>query len=162
MDRFLSWGRNAVVATLFVFAGEALCAQGGTLMVTGDQDLQFGTVLPGIATPVSPTDAANAGRFEIRGDRDLELVIQFTLPAALVAPGGAVLPLAFGVTDGKWGARPSVPASQNFDPSVPLVAQLGRSGKLYLRLGGTAQPVPSQVSGDYAASITVTVAYTGN
>jgi hypothetical protein len=154
--------RTAVVATLFVVACSALRAQGGTLTVTGDQDLQFGVVLPGLPTPISPTDAANAGRFQIRGDRGSEVVVDFILPMEMVSPGGAVLPLSFGVADGRWGTRPSVNQSQTFDPGVPLVARLGRSGRLYLRLGGTALPVPSQASGEYTGTITVTVACTGN
>jgi hypothetical protein len=162
MVRAFPWIRTAIVATLFVIACTALRAQGGTLTATGDQGLQFGVVLPGLASPVSPTDAAMAGRFEIRGDRESEVVIDFILPTEMLAPGGAMLPLVFGVDDGRWGTRPSINQSQTFDPSVPLVARLGRSGRLYLRLGGTAMPLPSQVPGDYSATIAVTVAYTGN
>ena len=162
MARVFPWVRTAVVATLFVTAGTALRAQGGTLTVTGDQDLQFGLVLPGLATPVSPTDVANAGRFQIRGDRESEVMIQLTLPTALVTPGGDVLPLTFGFDDGRWGTTPSIRSARVFDPGVALVVQLSRSGRMYLWLGGTAQPVPSQAPGEYAAAINVTVAYTGN
>ena len=98
-----------------LFRSTALCAQGGTLTVTGDQDLQFGVVLPGLASPVSPTDAANAGRFEIRGDRESEVMIQLTLPTALVTSGGDVLSLSFGVDDGRWGTAPSIRSARVFD-----------------------------------------------
>lgn len=162
MSRCLPCICAALVIATIGMAGDGLHAQGGALSVTGDQNLLFGAVLPGLPTPVSPTDAANAGRFEIRGEKNLEVTVQFTLPASLLASDGAVLPLAFGATDGRWGTRPSIGQTQSFDPSIPLVAQLSRSGRLYIRLGGTAQPLTSQTPGDYAATITVTVAYTGN
>jgi len=129
---------------------------------TADQDLRFGAVLPGLATVVPRTDAVNAGRFQIRGAKNTEVVVQLTLPSAMTAPGGAQLLLSFGNTDGGFGTRPAIGASQSFDPSLPLVAQLSQSGRRYLWLGGTVQPLPTQAAGDYAATITVTVAYTGN
>jgi hypothetical protein len=147
---------------LFAVASTAVCAQGRVLTVTGDQGLQFGIVLPGLPSPVSPTDVANAGRFQIRGDRNAEVVIQFNLPTEMVAPGGAVLPMAFGVADGSWSARPSIQHAQAFDPNIPLVARLGNGGRLYVRLGGTAQPLSSQAQGEYSATIAAIVAYTGN
>ena len=163
MDRLLPWKVAAVVAILTqVVANDALHAQGQALAVTGDQDLQFGAVLPGLATPVSPTDVANAARFEIRGGRDSEVVVQISLPSEMMTPGGAALTLAYGAADGRWSAHPSIRKSWSFDPSLPLVSQLSRSGRLYIWIGGTAQPLPAQVPGDYTAAINVTVAYTGN
>jgi hypothetical protein len=147
---------------LIAVVSTAVCAQGSALSVTGDQGLQFGIVLPGLPSPVSPTDVANAGRFQVRGDRNAEVVIQFNLPTEMVAPGGAALPMAFGIADGSWSTRPSVQQAQIFDPNIPLVAQLGNSGRLYLRLGGTAQPLSTQPQGEYSATIAVIVAYTGN
>jgi len=147
---------------MFWLPNVTLHAQGGALTVTGEQDLQFGSVLPGLPTPVSPADGTSAGQFQIRGERDAEVVVQLTLPTALVAQGGVELPLAFGFADGRWGTRPSIGQSQGFDPNVPLVAQLSRSGRLYIWLGGTAEPLPSQAPGIYSAAINITVAYTGN
>lgn len=152
----------AVVAGLLWPAKGVLHAQVANLTVTGEQDLQFGTVLPGLPTPVSPADGASAGRFEIRGNRDAEVVVELTLPSGLLAQGGTELPLAFGFADGRWGTRPSIRQSHGFDPNVPLVAQLSRGGRLYIWLGGTAQPLPSQAPGIYSAAINITVAYTGN
>ncbi len=158
----LLWASVAAVASLLWPPNGVLHAQIGNLTVTGEQDLQFGAVLPGLPTPISAADATNAGRFEIRGNRDAEIVVELTLPSALLAQGGTELPLAFGFEDGRCGNRPSIGQSQGFDPNVPLVALLSRSGRLYIWLGGTAQPIPSQAPGDYSAAINITVAYTGN
>jgi hypothetical protein len=106
-------------------------------------------------------DVASAGQYDIRGTAGAEVRIEFVLPAVLNAPGGATLPLTFGAADGAYAAQPSLGASVPFDPRLPLVTRLGKSGRLYLRLGGTATPSTSQPSGSYASSVTVTVAYTG-
>jgi hypothetical protein len=154
---------NVTILTLALGAAAgSLRAQPAPVAATADQDLRFGAVLPGLAAVVSRTDAVNAGRFQIRGAKNAEVVVQLTLPTEMNAPGGAQLPLSFGNADGGFGTRPAIGASQSFDPDLPLVAQLSRSGRLYLWLGGTAQPLPTQAPGDYTATITVTVAYTGN
>ena len=100
--------RAGVVAIQFAVGSTAVFAQGSALTVTGDQGLQFGIVLPGLPSSVSPTDVAYAGRFQVRGDRNAEVVIQFNLPTEMVAPGGAALPMAFVVADGCWSSRPSI------------------------------------------------------
>jgi hypothetical protein len=125
------------------------------------RDLQFGLLLPGLDAQVMWTDPTSSGRFEIRGVGGAAVRVDIMLPSALVSPGGDLVPLQFGSTDGGFGSRPSLRQGQTFDPWLPLVTPLGRSGKLYLWLGGTAKPSPTQKSGDYNATITVTVAYTG-
>lgn len=125
------------------------------------QDLTFGVVLPGMATSISPLDPVNAGRYEIRGAKNTEVRIDFQLPTALVASDGTPMPLVISAGDGGYATQPNVRAQQAFDPNVPLIVSLGKSGRLYLWLGGTALPTSTQPSGDYSATITVTVAYTG-
>ncbi len=127
----------------------------------GRQDLTFGTVLPGWPTVVSRLDAVNSGQYEIRGERRTEVRVDLTLPVALDSPGGATMPLQFGAGDGGFSTRPSIRASQVFDPRTPLVTDLSPSGRLYIWLGGTVVPIPTQEQGNYAATIVMTVSYTG-
>lgn len=129
---------------------------------SGTNDLNFGPVIPGIATQILRTDAANAGRFELRGTRSAEVQITLTLPAAMTAGGGRTMPLTFGPNDGGYDTRNALRNAPAFDPRVPLVTRLGNSGKLYVWLGGTVTPSGVQPAGTYSATITLTAAYTGN
>lgn len=139
-----------------------LAAQGKGLSASAGHDLTFGALFPGVATTIQPLDAVNAGRFDIRGNKQAEVDIELTLPAALVSGGGAQLPLTFGPADGSYSQTPNANGATLFDPRVPLVTRLGNSGRVYVYLGGTATPGGQQKSGAYSATITLTVAYTGN
>lgn len=151
----------AVAVTTVLSAG-SVCAQGRPLNPRGRQDLTFGLLLPGVPVQVSPLDGANAGQFEIRGRRNTEIRVDLTLPAAMVSGRGATVPLQFAANDGGVSPRPSQVAIRSFDPRVPLLVRLPGNGRMYLFLGGTALPGPQQEAGNYRASITLTVAYTGN
>lgn len=131
------------------------------IAAVGAQDLTFGLVLPGLPTTVSRLDAGNSGQYEIRGERRTEVRVDLTLPATLDAPAGATMPLQFGAGDGGFSERPSIRSSQAFDPRAPLVATLSASGRLYIWLGGTVLPAPTQAQGNYTATIVLTVSYTG-
>ena len=137
-------------------------AQGRPLSASGRRNLTFGPLLPGTRTTVSRLDGANAGQFEVRGQRLTEVEIQLTLPAAMVSLLGATLPLEFGPADGGISNTPAIGASQAFDPRVPLRWVLPNNGRAYVYLGGSAVPAPSQAGGTYTASVVLTVAYTGN
>ncbi|MGH7585844.1 MAG: hypothetical protein ACREMH_06325, partial [Gemmatimonadales bacterium] len=83
-------------------------AQGRPLRVTGIAPLAFGTLIPGVPVMVPPADAARAGQFEVRGQKSLPLQLTFVLPGAMVGPGGALLPLAFGAADAGFSPSGSV------------------------------------------------------
>lgn len=134
----------------------------GTPTATGTQDLNFGMVFPGVSEVVSRTDAANAGRFDVRGILLLEVRITLTLPAALTASGGRTIPLVFGPNDGGRNTQNNAATATAFDPRVPLVTRLGLLGRLYIFLGGRANPASTTTAGTYQATITLTSAYTGN
>ena len=137
-------------------------AQGRPLTATGDQQLNFGTVFAGVQQVVSRTDAANAGRFEVRGRVNSEVSITLTLPPALTASGGRTIPLVFGPNDGGRNNQNNATTAQVFDPRVPLITTLGTPGRLFVFLGGTISPPLTASAGDYLATITLTSAYTGN
>jgi len=131
------------------------------ITTVGTQDLTFGSVLPGLPTVVDRLDAANSGQYEIRGEGRTEVRVDLTLPATLDSPGGATMPLQFAAGDGGYSVRPSIRSSQAFDPRAPLVVTLSASGRLYIWLGGTVLPAPTQEQGSYSATIVLTVSYTG-
>lgn len=155
---------GSVILTLGVAATLSVApaaAQGRPLSVLPQQDLTFGLLLPGVPATVSRLDAANAGQFEVRGQRNAEVQIELTLPAMMISAGGATLPLQFTAGDGGVSTDRAVTSSRSFDPRVPLVTSLPGNGKLYIFLGGTALPGSQQAGGAYAGTITLTVAYTG-
>jgi hypothetical protein len=137
-------------------------AQGGRpLNVMGRQGLTFGTMWSGQPAQVSRQDPLRSGQVELRGMRNTDVQITFSLPASLTGPGGAQLPLSFSANDGGVGTTATITAATGFDPRLPRVAQFSGNGRLYLFLGGTALPGVGQTAGAYTATVTVTVAYTG-
>lgn len=137
-----------------------VAAQPG-LSVRSRGDLTFGTVIRGIPTYVGPL-TRSAGQWEVRGSSHTEVRVDLTLPTALTNAIGAELPLSFGSSDGAFGQQPQGRDAQIFDPQLPLITRYDQRGKIYIFLGGTALPDPVQPSGAYAATISLTVSYTGN
>ncbi len=152
----------ACIAALVASRPEVALAQvhgNKPVSATGSQALAFGTVFPGIAHTVLRTDAVNSGQFQIRGSNGSQVQVTFTLPTAMMGPGGAQLPFSFGANDGGYSQSPTISAATAFDPRTPLVTTLSGQGRLYLYLGGTVSP-PAQITpGAYSATITCTVIY---
>jgi len=153
--------RAVLVGALFAIAARPLPAQGSP-PAFGRQNLDFGTVIPGLPTVIDPTDRAQAGRFEIRGTGRSEVRIDLTLPSDMLSLGGDRLPLQFAASDGGFSTQPSLASMITFDPRTPLVTRLSNGGRLYIWLGGTAVPSGAQPPGSYHGGITMTVTYTGN
>jgi hypothetical protein len=127
------------------------------LVAIAHRDLTFGEVFPGIPASVRSDDPRQSGLFEVQGAPDGEVRIEFLLPPALVSPGAALLPLAFGPTDGQADFSRGRFRGVRFDPRAPLIASLGPNGKLYVKLGGTVEPSQTQPGGVYTATISITV-----
>lgn len=145
---------------LLALAGGAE-AQGRPLRLQGLQPLNFGDVLAGVPLRVARTDPARSGQFDLRGAKDLDLMLQFTLPDAMTGPGGASLELRFDAGDAGYSPTESITAQQSFDPRSPFTVRLPTNGKARLFLGGTVSPAPDQRGGDYTAPVVLTVAYLG-
>jgi hypothetical protein len=150
------------IGVLTGLAAVPLAAQGRQLSAVGQQDLNFGTLIPGVPVTVSRFDPANAGQFEVRGARLSEVQIDLTLPAYLAAGVNALLPLEFSSVDGGIATDRTVGGTQSFDPRLPVTVILPGNGKAYVYLGGTVRPATNQAIGPYSATITLTVSYTGN
>jgi hypothetical protein len=134
------------------------------IVVNGLSDLDFGTVLGGVATTVLPTDAT-AGSFLVTGNPNAFITMTFTLPTVLTnvtGPPGTTLPISFGPTSARWLRQQNNPAAGNpFDPSVVTVGRLGPPPRpfTYVWLGGTVTPAPGQANGLYTGTVVLTVIY---
>ncbi len=135
-----------------------------TLAVTGNNDLRFETVMPGIEKSVDKSTVGQAGEFQIRGTNSAEVTLDFALPDSL-SRAALYLPLSFSSTDASYDDGTSggqqAPAG-TINPHVQSNHRLGGSGLLMVWIGGTVHPNLFQNGGDYAAEITLTVTYTGN
>jgi len=149
------------LALAALFGHAPLLAQGRPLVPTGIQDLGFGALIPGIATHVLRTDPVGSGQFTLRGTKDAQVQMQFTLPPSMSGPLGATIPLSFGATDGGFSAAESITNQVAFDPRATSLGRLSNNGRATIFLGGTATPGPAQRSGAYSATLTLTVSYTG-
>jgi len=158
-----SYGRLARLLAVAAFLGPpALVAQGRPLVATGIQDVSFGTVLPGVAVHVLRTDPLGSGQFTLRGTKDAQVLMQFTLPTVMTrVPGPGTMPITFLATDGGFSPAESIASQISFDPRAPALGNLSNNGRATIFLGSTASPAPTQAAGSYSATITLTVSYTG-
>ncbi|MEX2466273.1 MAG: hypothetical protein WD995_05150 [Gemmatimonadota bacterium] len=162
---------TVVAAAILAFPGlasaqasasvQALATVLAPISVSNLQDLQFGDVIPGVATTIAPS-AGDAGQYAVSGAGVLEVTLDFgTLPATLDHTlSASTLPLSFGAGSAGVGTTTGVVAT-TFDPSSTYTANLS-GGDLFVFIGGTVAPDVSQEAGDYEGTITMTVAYTGN
>lgn len=132
------------------------------LSVTNNlRDLEFGDVFPGLSKSIA-YDAATSGKWRVDGELGKEVDITFALPANLVS-GGNSLPIAFGANDAAWSTVDVVGGATTFDPAAGATEFLdAASGEMYVWIGGTVNPAPTQAGGFYQATITMDVVYTGN
>jgi hypothetical protein len=151
-----------LLAALFSLILPSVLGAQQPISVQPRRDLSFGDVIAGFPTTVSRLDNANSGWYEIRGERQAEVVLTFALPSDLVGILGATLPIEFGANDGGVASVPAPGSQVGFDPRVPLTRELSASGRAFVWLGGTVRPATNQASGLYQAPVTLTVAYTGN
>ena len=128
------------------------------IAVTGVQSLSFGTLLPGVPTVVSRTDAAKSGQFMIQGPHDTQGQVTFTLPSVLTGPAGATLPLTFSGSDAGYSQSQNIGSQTGFDPKQPFLITFSGQGRGSVFLGGTARPAPTQRAGSYTGTITLNLA----
>jgi hypothetical protein len=145
----LAWGQGAVAVPA--------TNHPRPFVAIAHQDLTFGEVLPGINTTIRSDDPRHAALFEVQGQANGAVRIEFLLPTALTSPSGAELALAFGQGDGQADFSRGRFRGVRFDPRSPLISSLGPNGKLYVKLGGTVFPTISQAGGVYTATISITV-----
>lgn len=126
------------------------------LAATGVNDLDFGAVLAG--APSTPANtAAQAGRFDLTGEPDAAIQVDYTLPTELTGTSGSI-PISFGATDGLlWDPFPT--AFSTFDPNIPFLTAIDATGNLTIGITGTVDPPLGTTTGTYDGTIILTVAY---
>lgn len=147
---------SVILASLALLGSGRLAS--AQLVVTGVRDLNFGTVIQGIASPVAPADPVKSGQFYFRtpgvGTR---VRIQFTLPTVLNGPTGATMPIAFRNNDAI--AQGTAPASVRvtFNPNGAAVFTMTTSADANVWLGGRVSPAANQRVGGYTNTVVMTV-----
>ena len=152
-----TWAQASIVARADVSAT--------ALSVLDVDDVQFGTVTPGLPTVIDPQTSPNAGKFEVRGAQRAEITLDFTLPTSLTV-GPNAMPIAFSPTSACHRNRDQQNQCAYFDPTTTVVTRIrNRAFPDNLRIvwvGGTVSPSVVQFPGVYRGSIVLTAAYTGN
>jgi hypothetical protein len=149
--------RGTVLLLLALLLAAPASGQGGRpLRVRGERGLTFGVVFPGVSSHIVRTDPVGSGEFSIRGERFLQVLLQFTLPTSLTGPGGVAMPVSFGSGDAGYSIT-TIGAQTGFDPNVGGTGQLSKNGQGSVFLGGTAQPTTGQTAGAYTGIVVLTV-----
>lgn len=135
-----------------------------SLTITGSNNLNFGSVTPGVNMIVARTSTGFAGEWSISGTSSAELSLTFTLPDSLTHESAALgMPVSFNSNDAAYSngsGSQSVPNGV-IDPNGPSTATIGIGGQMLIWIGGTVQPSVSQTGGNYSGNVTLTLAYTG-
>jgi hypothetical protein len=128
------------------------------------RDLDFGTVIKGVATTVAPA-GVTAGEWQVSGSANAFVVISFTLPTQLTniqALPGSTMPISFNATSAIWRRATNDPAGgSTFNPAAGVVGRLGPppNPNLYIWLGGTVNPAPTAKPGIYQGNVVVSLLY---
>jgi hypothetical protein len=132
----------------------------GQSSVTGVRNLDFGVVIRGVQTSVTPNDPVKSGRFYVKHIINHQVQVRFTLPTQLArVAGGANLPISFGTTDAiaKGTAGTSVPVT--FNPNTTQTFTLTTSADFYVNLGGRVSPAVGQATGAYSGTVVLTCTF---
>jgi hypothetical protein len=134
------------------------------LTVAQIRDVLFGNVVPGAPTVLDGRNPS-AGEFQINGNRNAEVAVTMTLPAVL-STGFWTMPISFGGSSGCWRRLSGQAQCTFWDPNTVLIERIRNSAppnnRLFVWIGGTVSPGPTQTPGVYLGTITLSVAYTGN
>lgn len=175
--RVLPWLAVAAVAALMPATASAQTTDNDQIVATGVvtqglevaavANLDFGTLLPGFAGNVDFTDVGSpgAGQFLVTGAVNAEVTLLFTsLPVVLTRVGfSETMPISYTAAYSAVGNPASAtPFTANLPGPPASLPRIGAGNELYVYLGGTVTPAPTQVAGTYEATVVLEAAYTGN
>ena len=127
-----------------------------TLTISNLNNLDFGEVFMGYSAEVQQTDP-NAEKFSIsHTTKQIDILVQFTLPSALTYQGDTV-PITFDYAHSAWSLNDLSYGRTNFDPASQLtINKLKNKDVVYVWLGGVIN-VPLNISpGTYQGTIVIT------
>jgi hypothetical protein len=145
---------------------QALATVVSSLQVIGINNLNFGTVTPGVNKSVDKADAGFAGEWLVNGTPSAQMTVDVAIPPVLMhSDSAATLIVTYTSTDASYddgtGSGQSNPAG-TLDPNGQSILMLGLGGTMRVWIGGMVHPTVAQTGGNYAADVVLTVAYTGN
>jgi hypothetical protein len=155
-------GRLAAQSGASVTADAVVVTSGMTIATL--RDLDFGTVIKGVATTVLPT-AATAGAWQVTGSSNAFVIVSFTLPTQLTniqALPGSTMPITFSLTSARWNRANNNPAAGTpFSPAIGVVGRFGPppNPNMYIWLGGTVNPAAAAKPGIYRGTVIVSLLY---
>lgn len=142
---------------------------GDPVAVSAQQDLAFGTVLPGVPKAVDPVTGGAAGTttglVRINGRFNNEIIVTFVLTTGATLRAGAnAMPVDS--WRGCWNRTNATAGCTAFTPSSSgSTMRFGPTGggppRIWVYLGATVRPTSSQPAGAYTGLLRVTAAYTG-
>lgn len=143
-----------VVATAAI--PRTLPAQSTLATVVPEQQLSFGTMMPGVAEQVTVQDGWR--RASLRIEATSPQAVRFVVPAALLGPNGTSIPLVFDGASGAWRTEKNAKLNL-FDPAVGTRIALNKQQNVgWIYLGALAVPAAQQLAGHYTATITIVIA----
>ena len=129
------------------------------ISVSSTVDLNFGTsILPGRPVTIDKT-SVSAGQFNLAGAAGKQIAVTLTLPTNLVSSGNN-LAISFAATDGGW--KTPTGSWNVFNPASATNATFATEGTMIVAIGGTVSPTYTQVAGNYTATASISMVYTGN
>lgn len=155
-------GRLAAQSGASVTADAVVVTVG--MAITTLRDLDFGTVIKGVATTVLPI-AATAGAWQVTGSSNAFVIVSFTLPTQLTniqALPGSTMPITFSLTSARWNRATNNPAAGTaFNPAIGVVGRFGPppNPNMYIWLGGTVNPAAAAKPGIYRGTVVVSLVY---
>lgn len=144
---------------------------GEAVSATTLQNLLFGTVFPGVARVVATTSTTAGGPYAglvyIKGQKNKDVLVSFTLPDNL-ANGTRYLPIdtytgCYSQTNTTTGCTPFTPTFTGsvvrLSGSLPSDPPPRNTGHGYIFVGATVRPAASQAAGTYTGTVIVSVVY---
>lgn len=133
----------------------------GPLSVVANQNLDFGTVIPGTPRTIDPLLSASAGRFTLTGGANAQVQLTWTFPAGNVLSDGATHTMPVTFTPVYNTVSTQATATALITP-VDANRRLSGAGDAYIWVGGTVTPGAGQFVATYNGTVQLDVAYTGN
>lgn len=154
--------RQIALVGLFLLVPGFATAQGNggrRIKVIGTRALTFGNLIAGVPGTVLRTDPASAGQFDLTAQNNNVVILAFTLPVVMTSASGKTMPISFAGNDAGFSQAQAINDQVAFDPRLPYLGTMSKTGRATIFLGGTTSPTFNQSPGNYSATITLTLVY---
>lgn len=125
------------------------------LSIDKNQDLDFGIQAQGAGEVTIATTDARAVTFTVRGEDNMEVLMSYTAPKALLNANGDELPFTIDVTNAAKNDASNAKALESGSTHI-----LNADGYQYVYLGGTVNVAKDQARGFYTGQFDLNVEYT--